>query len=300
LSAPTLAPLRNLRRVGSMSIRRLSNLQNLDGLDNLLLYGIGLELTENPKLTTLEPLVVPRDMGPGLLHLFGNGALSNIAALASLESVTNLLVSGTALTQLDALINLRRVLLIEVSFNPALNDASGLGNLESARAFRVSDNPELGTLPAFERMAQAGLVVITANAALAAFPAFPALEQLEGEFEGRLVVEDNPALTELRGLDALESADAVSIRRNASLTRISLPALQGVHQSLVVTSNPALDAASLSSLAAVAAPFAKIAGNEPDAALLDPCPWPADGECDAAPTGTLCAAATDELDCSGR
>jgi hypothetical protein len=298
LAAPTLAPLRNLRRVGGIAIRYLSNLRNLDGLENLLVYGIPFEATENPNLATLDPLVVPRDMGRGLLHFGGNAALSDLGALGSLEIVDTLLVTGTALTQLDALSNLRRVASVEVSFNPALADARGLAGLESTRALYFTDNAAIESLPAFERMVRAGLVVITGNAKLSAFPAFPQLEQLASDFSGRLVVEDNPSLAELRGLDVLASVDAVSIRRNASLTRIELPALHDVYQSLVVTSNPALDAPSLAALTAVVAPFAKIAGNEPDAALLDPCPWPTDGECDAAPAATLCAADTDELDCS--
>jgi hypothetical protein len=298
LAAPTLAPLRHLRRVGSITIRRLSRLRDLAGLENLLSYGIILELTQNPDLATLEPLVVPRDMGGGLLNIGQNAALSDLGALGALEAVETLLVTGTAVTNLDALANLRRVQLIDISSNAALSDASGLAGLESAQSLRFADNPELEALPAFGQLTQAGFVAITGNAKLSAFPAFPQLRQLASEFSGSLGVEDNPSLTELRGLEALESADAVSIRRNARLARVELPALRDVHQSLVVTSNPSLDAASLSSLTALAAPFAKVAGNGPDTALLDPCPWPTDGECDAAPAGALCAVDTDAIDCS--
>jgi hypothetical protein len=300
LAAPTLAPLRSLRRVGGISLRRLSNLRNLDGLENLLMYGVNFEVSENDTLTTLQPLVVPRDMGRGLLHIRGNDALSDLGALGSLESLDTLIVNGTALTNLDALSSLRRASSVQISSNPTLVDARGLDGVESAQTLYFTDNPEIEALPAFGQLGQAGFVVITGNAKLSAFPAFPQLEQLASEWSGRLVVEDNPSLAELRGLEALESADSVSIRRNASLARIELPALSDVRQSLVVTSNPALDAASLAALTALATPFAKIAGNAPDATLLDPCPWPVDGECDAAPAGTLCAAETDELDCSIR
>jgi hypothetical protein len=308
LAAPTLAPLANLRRVGrvvdagfiqgELYVRNMPNLRNLEGLQNLEFERTVLGVGGNVNLESLEPLVFPRDMGPGRLLVQQNPKLSNLGDFGSVESLEYLELQGTALTNLDALSSLRRVLVLQVWSNPELIDASGLARLESTHLFTFGETARVETLPDFEQMVGAGLVSISSNAALVELPAFPRLGQLAGDWSGQLIVEDNPSLVELGGFQVLESADAVSIRRNASLTRVDLPALRDVRQGLVITSNPALDAASLSPLATVTTPFAKIAGNGPDAELLDPCPWPTDGECDTAPASGLCAAGTDAEDCS--
>lgn len=306
VSAPTLGPLRGLRTVGrvveqgyvegELILSRMVNLRNLDGLQNLALDRVVLDLSDNANLETLQPLVFPPAM-LGRLLVRSNPKLASLGDFGGVESLEYLHVQGSALTDLDDLVSLRRALVLQVNDNPLLRDAQGLASVQWTHFFLFAQHPEVTVLPDFGGMVQAGFVSISQNAQLRALPSFPLLTQLSGDWSGELILEDNPSLEEIDGFAALESADVIRVQRNESLTRMDLPSLQAVHRRLVVTANPALQAGSLASLAAVAVPDAKVAGNEPDAPLLNPCPWVADEACDAAPTSTLCAAGTDEQDC---
>jgi len=118
----------------------------------------------------------------------------------------------------------------------------------------------------------------------------PALEQA-----GPVDFEHNPALTELTGLSGLRTVDSLTIEQNESLARVDLSALRSA-SSIRVRENPALDDTPLASLRQMpGVGKVKIVSNRSGPAELQPCPWPADGECDE--TSADCAVGSDSLDC---
>jgi hypothetical protein len=263
----------------------------------LELADVFFDVLDAPSLRSLSPLVFPAHMSQRLL-VRQAPSFSDLGAVSQLQSLVDLELNHTAVTTLRGLENLRDVEVLELYDNPLLEDVSALAQLHSTEFFSFDKNPRVRELPVFSDLEGAGFVSIEENAALVSAGSYPKLISLTGSWSGQLQVRNNPLLTALDGFAQLQRADLVRIQFNASLSRVAFPQLRSVSGSLVVTSNPVLDANTATQLAVVQAPLSKIVGNQSAPLLLDPCPWTNDTICDEAPDDVLCAPGTDAADCS--
>jgi hypothetical protein len=291
----------------------LERLQALESIGSLGVFGCDepIDFTTVEGLTVTQSLVISRSDGVTSLHglnfastLSGSVSLSgdnlvDIAALRGVEEVGVLEVVATALNSLDALSTLRVVQgAATVSENPNLLRLDGLSGLVRAEDLVVKSNPELVRLPVFANLAQLVLLEVIDNNSLRQGPGLPLLRTLELPPPGRIrqgtlagvFVSDNPQLSRLMGLGAVERAPRLYVTDNDNLTQLDLAGLRQIETQLTVARNPQLPKSALLSLPAVATPRLNVRGNLGDAGDTE-CPWPSDGECDE--LSGLCSPGTD-------
>jgi hypothetical protein len=178
VSAPTLAPLRNLSALtdgGALQIGPCVNLEDLTGLENLT--GIVDLPLSCGSLVSLRGLTFPRRMRDVFLETPALGDLGNFGV----EELRTLRVSGTQLVNLDALSELTVADALEIGENPLLTSMDGLGNLQRAGSLMVFFNDSLDHLPEFETLYELGALDLVANLALTRIPSFPGLRRLFDE-----------------------------------------------------------------------------------------------------------------------
>lgn len=250
ISAPSLAPLANLRGLtqsGRLSIGICQNLADLQGLENLRGV-VDLQILCD-SLESLRGLSFPTRMGNVTI---GGSNLRDLGDLA-LEVVEDLDIRNTALENLDALSTLTNADRLMLSSNPALTNLDGLNTLQQSDAVRIISNPALERLPEFDSLGVLRELVLLENERLVELPAFPYLVTvLEGSASLRdpafdreyfrldsLRIEDNPALERLHLPGAWALAGLIQISDNASLESIAFTQMEAADH-VTIENNPAL------------------------------------------------------------
>lgn len=275
-----------------VTIKILPNLTSLDALNFAWHDAIDFELydTAIPDLGFLAGTT-----GLHGLHVEGSDLIPTLAGLESLVEVRGELdVFHAGLSDISALAGLQSVGTLTLT-SPAFADLSPLVSLTKVGTLRVTHSgyTDLSPLPA---LLQLGGVELYLNSQLVELSLLKGVTVLD-----RLVIDDNEALVDLEELSGLEHvAGEVNLRRNAALPDLAdLAALASVDGRLAVVANPSLPQADA---IAWAAPIAvggvrKIAGNKDAGPPVDPCPWAGDGECDEA--YEICVEFSDLDDCLG-
>ncbi len=212
----------------------------------------------------------------GRLTISDTKTLVGFSALGSLRHVGNdvMIVGNAALINLEGLRSLERIdgggLYGEliVQDNPSLTDITGLRALERIDSVLLRDNDALTALAGLQGPIEGiiepwwGLAIMNSGSLVN----LEGLEKIEG-FSGRVFIAENPVLTDisalapaldpnsieltitgnpvlidLQGLEAIVSAEMVTVQDNAALLDLSgLDGLQAVKPgSLVIASNPQL------------------------------------------------------------
>lgn len=207
---------------------RLSNplLENLDGLETLALIGPffandfdekALRIEDNVQLTQITGL---EGLGifEGDLIIRGNTKLESLAGLERLKDLERLhIVGNTALTDLDALMNLNSLRgSLVLSSNENLGNVAILGNLSgSIGSFVLGDNPLITDLDFMN-----GITGI----------------------QGNLILKDGPMLTDIEGLNGVQSVGGFLEINNIGVTSLNnLNAIKQVGQYVLVRGNPNLE-----------------------------------------------------------
>jgi hypothetical protein len=261
----------------------------------------------NPRLTKIAGLAtleqVERDV-----YFSDNAALEVIEMLALAEVGGDLRVTGNSSLREAKFASLRSVGGIwSVAHNPALGSLSGFSALERAWQVSIDDNAgltEVAWTTAFEvvtsinivdnerleritadpvvHLAPTTRVNIARNSALNELVGFTGVMSLDG-----LIIEENMALLEVSGWSGLTGLTGLglTVARNPVLTGPEgwFPGLTNASD-FAVFGNASLEPMTVEALLAhVAVEGAtRVGDNKGESTLLDPCPWPRDGICDAA------------------
>ena len=141
----SLAPLGRLETVtGSLRITRASSLRSLQGLEGLRALGGSVNLAQNPSLEDIGALAGVEGFG-GNFSLEGAPKLTGGGGLAMLSGgIDDLLIKGTALTDLAPLGELLEVRNLTIESNPGLTSVERLSGLQAiGGAVRIRDNTAL-------------------------------------------------------------------------------------------------------------------------------------------------------------
>lgn len=264
-SVVDLRPLSPLTMVGNLNVVGTTQLTSLVGLENVRQINGpgGLTILDNAALESLDGLEGAE--GISALRVWNNAALTSLAALGGARVSTYVGISeNDALESLDGLGSVTslgtRNSGVYVSGNDVLRDLSGLANLAvGGEQLRITDNDalvsiglsslqtvtsqvviedndSLPSLQGLDALTSVNYVTIDGNDALVSFAGFgPA--RVDGTFR----ITDNGALTDLRGLDGLETvAYDVTIQGNGGMTSLNGLGVTSVGGHLAVSENPAL------------------------------------------------------------
>jgi len=288
----SLAPLGRLRRIQRPDVENdvlglfatNSALQDLSGLEQVTEIQ-NLRVDGHDQLRSLRGLTLPAEMQD--IDVSGT-QLADLSALRGLTRVSgNLRIDAGAIERLDALSNLRSAQGVSVA-GAALRDATGLAGLETADYLSIQYDSPLAEWPVFGALTKIGDLALSGIGAPGRL-SLPVLAQA-----GRITVDGDARLESL-SLPALTSVDGLFVNDNPQLASLELPALSSA-VTIHIVRNPLLSPPELAGVAP--AKFVKIGANAGATALLTPCPWARDLECDE-PGGTaLCAPATDGDDCA--
>jgi hypothetical protein len=169
-------------------------------------------------------------------------------ALSDLSIVTGSVVvaANPAVTSLDALTSLRKVGSgIAVEANQALASVGALSGLMQFQSVSIIANASLADLSGFESFADlhSSDLVIQSNPSLTSLHGLDNLTDIHA-----LVVHSNAALLSLDALAQLRTANTVDVGVNASLPSLTLPALQTITVRLLINQNASLTTVTLPAL----------------------------------------------------
>ncbi|HEY3254485.1 MAG TPA: hypothetical protein VGJ91_11065 [Polyangiaceae bacterium] len=291
---PVLRSLDGLRAVEDirmLTVRANAQLGSLDGLQGLQSAG-GLLIQANPLLAELTALSALRQVDRLMV---GGNALHTLAGVEKALVSDVLSIGESQLETLETFASLTSVDSLTIANTTRLADLEGLRNLQSVSTqLLLSDNAALTSLQGLRKLTSAGKVAIVRTSV----PSLAGLEQLKIAAGGELMLEGCaaltsleavshastslhalyvracPLLTDLSGLEQLQSASTLNIADNSVLG--SLLALQGLTQisdALTITGNPKLPrcqalALRASAAAALGDSAVTISGNDNTA----PCP----------------------------
>ncbi|PCC71480.1 Receptor L domain-containing protein [Nannocystis exedens] len=273
-----------LTRIGGMP-----GLSRVNG-DVLVIGHEAAKILEYPALTTVAGDFVLHDNLaltaldlPALTDVTGRCSLRRNAALASITGVPSLarvdevnIGDNDQLTAIEWMgpLELRR---LDVRHNARLERIRLGGSTASAGDIIVVGNPMLHDIAGFTDVETVVRLEIRGNGALRELAAFSGLTEIIGDLQ----LIDNPSLIGPESwFPALKAAGGLWIYRNLSLPPQVVDALE---ERLVVGGTP------------------RVGDNGGENTMLEPCPWPEDGICDAdwgwngRGTG-LCA--SDQKDCA--
>jgi len=238
----------NQARVGGLiSLQECRQLSDLSGFENVTVWST-LSLSTMDELRTLDGLHVPPRAEA--VDISAAPQLSDASALAPLEEIGSLILSGTAIPNLAGY-QLRTAEYISLGQNRALTDLDGLSNLQVIGALDIEGNEALQRieLPALDDYDR---ITIIANAVLQTVPLYLAssgeyVAPSGGGGEVAFVrpsrqlfeVGHNPQLTSIMLSAAFTDVQHVAFYDNASLTSIDLANLYQA-DTLWVRDNPVL------------------------------------------------------------
>jgi hypothetical protein len=284
-----------LRDLGGLSVVRASSVEVVDNPQLATLRGVRLPrvltsftVSESPRLRAIETelgLEAVTDLlrieNTGLQSVFGlsgltqaarvvlsgNPSLVDVSGLSGLRALSLLRVENTGLRNFDALSSLIAVETLIVASNAELEHVDSLAALVAGPdELSVTDNAALLRLPSFN-VARTQQVAIVRNASLRSGPELGNL--IDG---GRIEFSENPQLSSLVGLPALQQAVTLEIRQNGSLVQVAFPSLRET-SSLRIVCNEQLPSAQLEPLLDVDARRVDLSGNLGSA---QPCLLPVD------------------------
>lgn len=266
VAAPDLRPFSNLSSVagnddplyaGHISIQRAPALVNLAGLENAA--GVAeVSIHDTPALESLFGLRISRDV-PGFISLGDCPLLSDIFALAPLESAGFLSIERCGVEDLDALQGLLYAESITIRENPELLEMFGIGNA-SFGELTIDANPRLVGVPTFVNGGNDVRVRISGNSALESLALTLRVGFGSIEFEGQelfignawIDIRDNPRLAALAidnddPLIGISAGRLFAVHRNAALQRVDLGSLRTL-ELLSIGDNPELSEVVLGNL----------------------------------------------------
>lgn len=243
---------------GTTGISFNNNLINLDELSNLETISGVLFITDNSQLNSIEALSnITELIGLDIRNLPSLTSLYGLHNLASVEWDSSGDVSITGENGFTTLEGLNSLTLINGSLTlqnlPNLTSLEGLNNLQAVAEIRIQNNPLLNSISALENLddndtnyegISVGGIHISKNASL---------ESLHGLHNltttGDLLIENCNSLTNLSGLDSLETIGSVAlmfgslqILNNSSLVDLSgLANLTAIGGGLNIQDNEALE-----------------------------------------------------------
>lgn len=208
---------------------------------------------------------------------------TEIGELARVGVVTgNLYIIGTTLSDVGGLACLTGVhgeYGIKVRENPDLVSLAGLERLEKVAGMSFSYNSRLGSLSGLASLREIGYVGLYGNDSLSAIEldsverldnlylgTYPDIACPQGEFiDQGYEYDDNPSLTSLDGLDALESLGYLTVSGQSGL--VSIDALVALAEAGTqfgqtdFTLNDKLDVSEIETFVAAAGSFGNVCGN---------------------------------------
>lgn len=262
IAAPELRAFSNLRNLagnhdpeyaGRLEIQEATGLVNLSGLENAA--GVAdLLIHDNPALESLFGLSIS-EVVPGFVSVSRNPRLTDIFALAPLESVDFLYIEGLAVDDLDALQGLTYARTIGIGGNPELIEMFAIADA-TFEELRIEDNPKLASIPEFANQRPDSRLTIARNQVLSRL----ALNYTPGDFAEHVAerelylggdwieIHDNPSLETIMIAADLPAEDPESwfvvgrvfaAYRNPALWYIDLGHLTRLDL-LSISDNPAL------------------------------------------------------------
>ncbi|WP_394838114.1 chitobiase/beta-hexosaminidase C-terminal domain-containing protein [Pendulispora rubella] len=236
-----LAPLAHLRSVnGNLTLQGNGALTSLHGLEALAVVGGEMIVASNAALTRIDELVALQSVGVRLM-IWRNEALTELVGPNKLTKIGSLSIAGNP--------NLQHVggfsQLAEIGGNFVVSTNAALISLDDMPALTkvvgnvgFSFNRALETQSGFTRMHEVGgNFTIDGNEALKGFSAFSQLTTIRGTLQ----VSNNPVLQSLPGFGGLTAAGGLTIRQNLAMTEIGgLDALESGSTEIEIASNPKL------------------------------------------------------------
>lgn len=226
-NAPTVTGFNALETIGGSFSVSSGALIELTGFGSLTTIGGDWFLSHNPNLATLSEFPSLQTVG-GLLGMLVTGNGLEVTGFNSLQSVGSFLdfQRNDGLVSVDGFNAVKQVRDFVQLNNPALTSFTGFESLETVdRSFSFSDTPVLNTLSTFPSLTTVGGQFSVANTGLTSLTGLQALTTIGGLFLannsslvtvdalsgvtsslGRLEVSNNPALTDITGLNALGDA----------------------------------------------------------------------------------------------
>ena len=186
----SLAPLKDLKKVSTLKIYSVSQLENLTGLEQMESSG-SIVITDNSALTQVEALSnIDSDLM--FLYFHDNTVLSSLKGLEGISFAQQ----------------------VEFKFNPALKNFQGLNNLTEVHDLIVENNG----LQSFEGLGlkKAEEIQITTNNFLTSLAGFEGLK----EISLMLNIDNNKQLANLSGLENLELLSGLIIYHNVILENL--------------------------------------------------------------------------------
>ena len=224
-----LTGLNNLVFVGmDLLIEKNDNLVSFSGLNNLNSVGFRLYIRENNLLVDMSGLESLIFLDGGLL-IVNNQSLSNFTGLNNLTSIGNLVninsnANLTSFTGLESLVSSGRFFIRD---NPLLTDMSGLTGLKSISGeLSIINHENLASLSGLNNLVSIGSKLsIEDNPALTSLSELNSLTTI-GIYDSPVIecfitLENNNLLTDLSGLENLDSIKNLYIRSNENLTSLS-------------------------------------------------------------------------------
>jgi hypothetical protein len=264
-SLTSLSGLEGLRSIpGNLHISNAS-LTSLEGLDNIVFISQNVDIwTGDGALTSLAALNNLTSIGGSLtidFYRHGTGAstpssftsleglnnltsigtdlrlgvtINSLAPLAKLETVENVYLYDTALTNLTGLENVSSLSTLELLRNKSLTFTTGLTALNSVETFKVSGNGVLNSLQGFDSLTSIGRLEITDEPALAAVAGMQNLASV------------NDFILVNTGLGSLAPLNNVNVTNHLAIDKSQLSSLAGLEGTvelgvnLIITNNPRL------------------------------------------------------------
>jgi hypothetical protein len=222
-----LTPLHSLRRVqGSLQIGAdpSDSLESLDGLEGLervtLLSLFGLDITSLGPLRNLTQVGRSGAASPSTPGLSGIVSISNcnrLSDLTGLENLTDwdqfLVFQASALESLRGLTTSRDYQVLDIWHAPNLRDLASLGGSESMDAVRIADTGI--EIFEFDQILYLRHLELAENPALTSVDGMRALQRVQ-----EVVIRDNDRLEQLPELPYLGGLTLLSIQGNDALRAI--------------------------------------------------------------------------------
>ncbi|MBK7830063.1 hypothetical protein [Nannocystis sp.] len=258
-------------------LTRIAGLATLEEVEHDVYIG------DNAALEVVEMLALAEVRGD--LQVANNLSLRE-AKFSSLRSVAGTwsVAHNSALKSLTGFAALERAWLVSIDDNSALTELEWTSTFEVVTSLNIVDNERLERVtggPAVH-LAPTTQVTIAGNSVLEDIVGFTGVKSLDG-----LTIEENAALLAVSGWSGLASISGrgLSIARNPTLTGPDgwFPDLAEA-SALALFGNASLEPMTVDALLAhVAVEGAtRVGDNKGESTILDPCPWPRDGICDAA------------------